>query len=158
MSEIINLSKERYDELRAKLDELKGKGRSEVAKAIQEAREKGDLSENAEYDAAKDRQALLEHDIARTETILANARILDTSNLDTDRVYLLSVVKVRNLNANKEMKYTLVAEQEADLKSGKLSIKSPVGKALLGHKQGDVVEVIAPAGKMSFEILEITLS
>lgn len=158
MSEIINLTKEGYEKMRAKLDELKGKGRSEVAKAIQEAREKGDLSENAEYDAAKERQSLLEFEIAKTENILANARILDTSNLDSDKVYLLSTVKVRNLNANKDMEYTLVAEQEADLKSGKLSVKSPVGKALLGHRRGDVVEVIAPAGKMRFEILDISLS
>ena len=156
MSNVTYLTKEGYDNLRAELEELKGKGRTDIAKQIQTAREMGDLSENAEYDAAKDAQGLLEMKISKLETIIANARVLDDSGIDDNKAYILSTVKLRNLKNAMEVKYTLVAEQEADLKRGRISIKSPVGKAVLGREVGDVVEIDAPAGKMEFELLEIT--
>ncbi len=156
MSNVTYLTKEGYENLRAELEELKGKGRTEIAKQIQTAREMGDLSENAEYDAAKDAQGLLEMKISKLETIIANARILDDSGIDDNKAYILSTVKLRNLKNKVEVKYTLVAEQEADLKRGRISVKSPVGKAVLGREVGEIVEIDAPAGKMEFELLEIT--
>ena len=156
MSNVTYLTKEGYDNLRAELEDLKGKGRTEIARQIQTAREMGDLSENAEYDAAKDAQGLLEMKISKLETIIANARILDDTGIDDNKAYILSTVKLRNIKNKMEVKYTLVAEQEADLKRGRISIKSPVGKAVLGKEVGDVVEIDAPAGKMEFELLEIT--
>lgn len=157
MSEITYLTREGYDKLKKKLDDLKGKGRSEMAAAIQEAREKGDLSENAEYDAAKDRQGLLEMEIAKLENVFAGARVLDTANLDKEKVYLLSTVRVKNLNNGREMQYTIVAEQEADFKAGKISMKSPVGSALLGKRLGEIAEAAVPTGVVRFEVLEISL-
>ncbi|MEO0732677.1 MAG: transcription elongation factor GreA [Bacteroidota bacterium] len=152
------LSQEGYDELRAKLDEMKTTGRAEVAAAIAEAREKGDLSENAEYDAAKDAQGLLEMKINELEKVMANARVLDASQLDTSKVTVMSKVTIKNLANKKELTYTLVAESEADLKAKKISVNSPVGQALLGKAVGEVAEVSMPNGaKPRFEIMNITV-
>lgn len=156
MSEITYLTKEGYDKLRAELQELKGKGRNEMAQAIQKAREMGDLSENAEYDAAKDAQGLLEMRISKLETIVANSRIIDDTDIDPSKAFILSSVKMKNSKSGQEVKYTLVAEQEADIKRGKISVKSPVGKAILGKSVGELVEIQAPAGIITFEVLEIT--
>lgn len=156
MSNVTYLTKEGYDKLKAELDDLKGRGRTEIARQIQTAREMGDLSENAEYDAAKDAQGLLEMKISKLETAIANARVLDDSDIDLDKAYILSTVKLRNVKSKMEVKYTLVAEEEADLKIGKISVKSPVGKAVLGREIGDIVEIDVPAGKLEFELLDIT--
>ena len=156
MSEVTYLTKEGYEKLRAELADLKGRGRSEIAKQIQKAREMGDLSENAEYDAAKDAQGLLELKIAKLENSIATARVLDDSDIDLDKAYILSTVKLKNLKMKKVFTYTLVAEEEADIKLNKLSVKSPVGKAVLGKEVGDIIEVQVPAGTMEFELLEIT--
>lgn len=156
MSDITYLTQEGFDRIKAKLHDLKSRGRSEIADAIQKAREMGDLSENAEYDAAKDAQGLLEMEISKIENTMAHARVLDTKDLDISKAFILSTVKLKNLKFNKEISYTLVAEEEADLKQSKLSIKSPVGKAVLGKEVGDIIEVEAPAGVMKFELLEIT--
>ncbi|MDX1906260.1 MAG: transcription elongation factor GreA [Bacteroidia bacterium] len=156
MSDVTYLTREGYEKLRNRLSELKGKGRTEMANEIQKAREMGDLSENAEYDAAKERQGLLEMEIAKLESTVSSARILDDSDIDANKVYILSTVKVKNLKINKEFFYTLVAEEEADLKLGRISVKSPVGKALLGKEVGDVVDISVPAGKMQLEVLSIS--
>ena len=156
MSEVTYLTKEGYEKLKSELSELKGKGRNEIAKAIQKARELGDLSENAEYDAAKNEQGLLEARIAKLETIMAKARIIDQSEIDTSKAYILSTVKLKNLKNKKVFTYTLVAEQEADVKQAKISIASPVGKAVLGKAIGDKVVIDAPAGKMEFELIDIS--
>lgn len=156
MSDFTYLTKEGFDRLSAKLKELKTKGRSEIAAAIQKAREMGDLSENAEYDAAKDAQGLLEMEISKLEHTMSNARVLDTSDMDSNRAYILSTVKLKNLKLGKMITYTLVAEEEADLKANKLSVKSPVGKAVLGKEVGDVVEIEIPAGTVQFELIEIS--
>jgi transcription elongation factor GreA len=123
---------------------------------IAEARDKGDLSENAEYDAAKEAQGLLEMKIAKMEDLLANARVIDESRMDTSKVLILSRVRIRNTVNKAEMSYTLVAENEADLKSGKISVNSPIAKALLGKKVGDQVEATVPSGKVILEVLEIS--
>ncbi|MFN0204208.1 MAG: transcription elongation factor GreA [Bacteroidia bacterium] len=154
--EITYLTQEKLDELKAQLHELKTKGRIEMALQIAEAREKGDLSENAEYDSAKDAQGLMEMKISKLETLVASSRIVDTSNMDPDKIYILSTVKIKNVKTNAVVTYTLVAEEEADLKKQKISVKSPVGASLLGKKVGDVAEVKAPAGVLQFEILEIS--
>ena len=158
MSQIRYLTKEGYEQLTHELDDLKSRGRKEAADAIQKAREMGDLSENAEYDAAKDAQGLLEMRIAKLENALANSRILDTSEMEDDKVYILSTVKVKNLKTKKEASYTLVDEREANLKEGKISASSPVGQSLMGHHKGDIVEVEVPAGLLQFKILDISLS
>ncbi len=158
MSDVTYLTKEGYDRLKAQLDDLKGRGRTEIARQIQTAREMGDLSENAEYDAAKDAQGLLEMKISKLENAIAIARVLDESDIDSNKAYILSTVKLRNIKTKMEMKYTLVAEEEADLKRGRISIKSPVGKAILGKEVGDIIEIIVPAGNLEFELLEITRS
>lgn len=151
------LTQEGYDRLRKELDEMKSTGRSEVANAIAEAREKGDLSENAEYDAAKDAQGMLELKINEIEKILMNAKILDESQIDTSKVVLLTTVKLKNLNVNKVAEYKLVSESEADLKNRKLSVSSPIGEGILGKKVGDIAEVKTPAGIIKFEILDIRI-
>lgn len=151
------MTQEGYDKLRAELEELKTTGRSEAAKAIAEAREKGDLSENAEYDAAKDAQGLLEAKINELEKALANARVIDESSLDTSKVTILSKIRLKNLKVNKEITYQLVSETEANLKEKKISVNSPIGQGLLGKEVGDVAEIQTPGGKMQFEILEISL-
>ncbi len=156
MAEISYYTKEGLEKLNEELRMLKTKGRADMAKQIQEARDKGDLSENAEYDAAKDAQGLLEAKIAQLENTLAGARVIDESNLDTSKVMILSTVHLKNLNTNKELKYTIVSETEASLKLGKISVKSPIGQGLLGKEVGDIVEVNVPAGKLRLEILSIT--
>jgi transcription elongation factor GreA len=157
MSDISYLSQEGYDRLREELETLKTKGREEVANAIAEAREKGDLSENAEYDAAKDAQGLLEMKINQMEKTMASARVLDESQLDTSRVTVMAKVTIKNLKVNKEVTYKLVAESEANLKEKKISVTSPIGKGLLGKEVGDIAEVETPAGIIKFEIMEIGL-
>ena len=151
------LTPEGYENLKNELEHLKTKGREEVAKAIAEAREKGDLSENAEYDAAKDAQGYLEMKINEKEKILANARILDKSQLDASSVTILSTVKIKNQRNNKEVSYTLVSESEANLKEKKISVTSPIGKGLLGKKVGEIAQVTTPAGNIDFEIMSIEI-
>lgn len=157
MSGIEYLTKEGYEKLRSELDELKSTGRQKVARAIAEAREKGDLSENAEYDAAKDAQGMLEMKINDLEKKLANARILDASQLDNSKVTVLSHVTIRNKKTKKEMTYHLVSETEADLKAKKISVSSPMGQGLLGKAVGDIAVVETPRGNIEFEIVEINL-
>lgn len=149
------LSKEGYEKLNDELHDLKTRGRKEIAKDIAEARAQGDLSENAEYDAAKEAQGHLEKRIAELENTLATSRIIDDKNIDTSKVYILSTVTIFNQNTKKEMMYTLVSPQEADFKLKKISVDSPIGKALMGHEVGDVVEVNVPAGKLKLEIKNI---
>ncbi len=149
------MTKEGYDKLKKELEELKSNGRAEAAKAIAEAREKGDLSENAEYDAAKDAQGMLEAKISEMDKIMANARILDESQLDTSKVTILSTVKLLNKKVNKEITYTLVSKAEADLKSKKISVDSPIGQGLLGKKVGESVQISTPGGQIEFEVLKI---
>ncbi|WP_420315677.1 transcription elongation factor GreA [Ekhidna sp.] len=150
-------TKEGLDKLKAELNELKTKGRSDMAKQIAEARDKGDLSENAEYDAAKEAQGLLELKISKLEKVVGDARIIDESSIDTSKVSILSTVKIRNNKNKMEVTYQLVAEEEADLKSGKISVQSPIGKGLLGKKKGEKALIKVPAGDMEFEILDITV-
>lgn len=142
--------------LKDELDDLILRERPKIIQAIQEARDKGDLSENAEYDAAKEAQGLLEAKIADLQDLIFNARVLDESKIDTSKVLLYSTVKLKNTKTKAVMTYSIVPEKEADFKSGKLSINSPIGQGLLGKKVGEVAEIIVPAGKMYFEILEIT--
>ncbi len=156
MSEIYYLTKEGYDKLVQELHDLKTKERAKIAAAIAEAREKGDLSENAEYDAAKEAQGLLELKISKLEEMLINSRILSDDEIDTSKVYILSTVKLKNLSQNDIFTYTLVSQREANIKEGKISVESPIGKALLGKSVGDIVEIKAPVGILKFEILEIT--
>ena len=156
MSKINYYTAEGLQKLKDELAELKTKGRAEVARQLAEARDKGDLSENAEYDAAKDAQGHLELKIAKMEEIVGNARLIDESNLDASKALILSKVKIKNLKNNMVVDYTLVAEEEADLAAGKISVKSPIGKGLLGKSVGDVAEITVPAGKLKFEVLEIS--
>ncbi len=155
MSDINYMSKEGYENLLKEIEQLKKVERPGISKQIAEARDKGDLSENAEYDAAKEAQGLLEMKISKLEELLANSRILDPSKLDKSKVGILSTVRLLNKKINREVEYTIVSEKEADLKSGKISSKSPIGKALLGKKKGEKVEVNAPAGVIAFEIVDI---
>ncbi|SIT82739.1 transcription elongation factor GreA [Pontibacter indicus] len=156
MSNISYYTAEGLQKLKEELHDLKTRGRAEVARQLAEARDKGDLSENAEYDAAKDAQGHLELKIAKLEEVVGNARLIDESNLDTSKALILSKVKIKNLKNNMVMDYTLVAEEEADLTSGKISVKSPIGKGLLGKSVGEKAEITVPAGKIEFEILEIS--
>ncbi len=157
MSTVAYYTEEGLQKLKDELQQLRTVERKTIIKAIADARDKGDLSENAEYDAAKSDQGLLEIKIAKLEEIVANARIVDTSKLDITKVSILTTVKIKNLKNNMEMKYTIVAENEANLKEMKISIDSPIGKGLLGKKVGDKVDVVVPAGVIPFEIIEITL-
>lgn len=143
--------------LKDELNELRTKGRADMARQIAEARDKGDLSENAEYDAAKDAQGLLELKISKLEEVVSNARVIDESSIDTSKVSILSKVKIKNKKNGMVVTYTIVSEEEANLKEGKISVKSPIGKGLLGKKAGEVAQIDAPAGKIDFEILEISL-
>lgn len=142
--------------LQDELNQLRNVERPRISQAIAEARDKGDLSENAEYDAAKDAQGLLELKISKMEEVVANARLLDDSKLDASKALVLSKVRIRNKNNGQEMTYTLVTETEADLKAGKISVTSPIGKGLLGKKVGDIAEIVAPSGQIQFEIVEIS--
>lgn len=157
MSETSYFTQSGLDKLKDELTDLKTRGRAEMAKAIQEARDKGDLSENAEYDAAKDAQGLLEMRIAKLETVLASARVLDERSIDLSRVQVLTKVKIRNLANNAEMTYNIVSEKEADLKAGKISSTSPIGKGLVGKAKGEIAEIQVPSGIMRFEILDINI-
>ncbi|MCS6967964.1 MAG: transcription elongation factor GreA [Cytophagales bacterium] len=147
---------EGLQKLKDELHELRTKGRAEIARQIAEARDKGDLSENAEYDAAKDAQGLLELKIAKLEELIAQARIIDESMIDTSKVSILSKVRIRNKATGQEVEYTLVSEEEADLKQNKISVKSPIGQGLLGKKEGEIAQVVTPRGKIEFEILQIS--
>jgi len=151
----VYLTKERLMELERELQELKSTGRKSIAAKIAEARSHGDLSENAEYDAAKEEQGLFELKISKLEKVLSRARIIDTSQFSNDQVHILSVVSIKNLKTKKIVEYTLVSPEEADFQAGKISVTSPVGQGLLGFKVGDKVKVKAPAGIMEFEILSI---
>lgn len=156
MSNVSYYTAEGLRKLREEVNQLRDVERPKASQAIADARDKGDLSENAEYDAAKEAQGLLELKIAKLEEILANARLIDESQLDTSKVLVLSTVRLKNKQSGMEMKYTLVAESEADLKSGKISVTSPIGKGLLGKKVGEVAEINVPSGTLKFDILEIT--
>ncbi|SMC80304.1 transcription elongation factor GreA [Pedobacter nyackensis] len=156
MTEVTYYTQDGLDKLKEELQYLKTTGRQLISKAIAEARDKGDLSENAEYDAAKEAQGLHEAKISKMETTLSTARLIDESKLDTTKVLALSIVKIKNIKNGATMSYQLVAESEADLKTGKISVKSPIAKGLLGKSVGDKTEIEVPAGKMEFEILEIS--
>lgn len=149
-------TEEGLKKLKAELDYLRDVERPKASQAIADARDKGDLSENAEYDAAKEAQGLLELKISKMEELVSNARVIDESQLDTSKVLVLSTVKIKNKQNNATMVYTLVAESEADLKSGKISVSSPIGKGLLGKSVGDVAEIKVPNGTIQMEILEIS--
>lgn len=149
------LTQEGHDKLKAELEEMKTTGRQEAARAIAEAREKGDLSENAEYDAAKNAQGMLEMKINELEKVMANARILSAEDMDTSEVRLLTSVTILNKKTNKEDTYTLVSESEANLKEKKISATSPIGKGLLGKKVGETAQITTPAGQMEFKVLNI---
>ena len=158
MSKVQYYTEEGLKKLKDELQELKTKGRMDIAHQIAEARDKGDLSENAEYDAAKDAQGLLELKISKLEEVVGNARVLDNSKMDTSKVGILCTVKIKNVKNGMTVSYTLVSEEEADLKAGKISLASPFGKGLVGKAIGDIAEVNAPAGKLQFEILDITIN
>jgi transcription elongation factor GreA len=157
MSKLTYYTEEGLKKLKDELHELKTKGRADMSRQIAEARDKGDLSENAEYDAAKDAQGLLELKISKLEELLSNARLIDMSSLDTSSVSILSKVKLKNKKTNAVVEYMLVAEEEADLKLGKISVKSPIGKGLLGKKLGEIATIEIPAGKLELEVLDISL-
>ena len=156
MSNVSYYTEEGLQKLREELNHLRDIERPKASQAIAEARDKGDLSENAEYDAAKDAQGLLEMKISKLEELLANARLIDESQLDTDKVLVLSTVKLQNMANKQQFTYTLVSESEADLKSGKISVTSPIGKGLLGKEKGEVAEITVPNGTLKFKILEIS--
>ncbi len=157
MSKVNYLTEEGLEKLRKELDHLKSVERPAISKMIAEARDKGDLSENAEYDAAKEAQGMLELRISKLEDLVANARVIDESKIDTERVQILNRVKLKNLKTNAVVEYMLVSESEANLRENKISIATPIAKALIGKKIGDIVEVQVPSGLMKFEILSISL-
>lgn len=156
MSQINYYTEEGLKKLKDELHEMKTVQRPAISDQIAEARDKGDLSENAEYDAAKEAQGILEMKIAKLEAIIANARIIDNTNIDNSKVFILSKVKIKNVANGMEMEYMLVAENEADLKAKKISVDSPIGKGLLGKKQGDIADIQTPNGIMKFEVVEIS--
>jgi len=156
MNQINYYTEEGLQKLRDELHEMKTVQRPAISNQIAEARDKGDLSENAEYDAAKEAQGILEMKIAKLETIVSNARVIDESSIDTSKVYILSQVKIKNVINGSMMSYMLVAENEADLKAKKISIESPIGKGLLGKEVGDIADVQTPNGIVKFEIMEIS--
>ncbi|HET9057701.1 MAG TPA: transcription elongation factor GreA [Chitinophagaceae bacterium] len=156
MSEILYVSKETLDQMKSDLQRMKTVDRPAASKAIAEAREKGDLKENAEYDAAKETQGILEAHIRKLESDIANARILDAANIDLSKVSILTKVKLTNLATKKSVVYQIVSEKEADLKSGKISVTSPIGKGIIGKQVGEIAEIQAPAGIIRFKIEEIS--
>jgi transcription elongation factor GreA len=156
MANYTYLTQEGHDKLKGELEELKTNGRQEAARAIAEARDKGDLSENAEYDAAKNHQGYLEARINELEKIMINARVLDQSSVDTSKVSIFTTVRMKNIKMNKEVSYKLVSENEANTKESKISVTSPIGKGLLGKVVGEIAQVTIPAGILEFEILEIS--
>ncbi|OFY48883.1 MAG: transcription elongation factor GreA [Bacteroidetes bacterium GWF2_41_31] len=155
MSESRYFTEEGLQRLRDELDQLIRKERPKISQQISEARDKGDLSENAEYDAAKEAQGMLELRISKLQEVIRNTRIIDESKMDSSKVYLLSKVVIKNTKSGTTMKYTIVPEEESDLKKGRISVSSPIAKGLLGKEVGDKVEISVPAGKMFFEIIEI---
>ena len=155
--EIIYLTAEGYKKIKDELEHMRSVERPAISAAIAEARDKGDLSENAEYDAAREAQGLMEMRIAKLEDTVANARVIDESKIDKSKVQILSKVTLLNHNNNKQVVYTIVSENEANLREGKLAIGTPIAKALLGRKKGDIVEVTVPAGIIKFEILDISI-
>lgn len=156
MADVSYYTKEGLEKLKEELQRLKTTGRSDISKQIAEARDKGDLSENAEYDAAKEAQGLHEAKISQMSETLANARLLDESKLDMTKVLALSIVKIKNVKSGATMSYQLVSESEADMKAGKISVASPIAKGLLGKSVGETTEITVPAGKIEFEILEVS--
>jgi len=156
MSETTYVKQETFEQMKAELQHMKGVERPAASRAIAEAREKGDLKENAEYDAAKEAQGLLEAKIKQLESIIATARILDESNINTDKVSILTKVSLTNLATKKKVTYQIVSEKEADLKLSKISASSPIGKGLLGKAVGEIAEIKAPAGIIKFKVEEIT--
>lgn len=156
-SKIVHMTEAGLQKLRAELEHLRSVERPAASAAIAEARDKGDLSENAEYDAAKEAQGMLEMKIAKLEEMVANARVIDESRIDTSTVQILTQVKLKNVTTGKNCEYTIVAENEANLKEGKLSIETPIAQALLGKKKGQKVDVKVPSGNMTFEILDISI-
>ncbi|MCO5229937.1 MAG: transcription elongation factor GreA [Chitinophagales bacterium] len=157
MAEIVYVTQEGMDKLKEELNWLINEERPKASQAIAEAREKGDLSENAEYDAAKEAQGLLELRISKLQDTIGKARVIDPTQLDTSKVSVLSKVKVRNIKLKREFEYTLVSEKEADLKQMKISVQSPIGKSLLGKRKGDKVDVETPGGIIPFEVLDISI-
>jgi transcription elongation factor GreA len=157
-NKISYMTREGYEKLKSELDELRSVERQKVASQIAEAREKGDLSENAEYDAAKEAQGLLELKIKQMEEVLANARVVNESDLDSSKVVILTTVKLKNLKTKKDVVYTLVSETEADLKTGRISVNSPIGQGLLGKSVGDVADIQTPGGSIQLEILDISIN
>jgi transcription elongation factor GreA len=157
MAQASYMTEEGLANLKKELEQLTTVERPSISQQIAEARDKGDLSENAEYDAAKEAQGLLEMRIARMEDMLAKARIIDESKIDTSHVQILNKVKIKNIKNSQQIEYMLVSESEADVKTGKISVATPIAKGLLGKKVGDVVEIKVPSGLMSFEVLEISL-
>ena len=151
------MTKEGYNKLLEEVNYLESEKRPAISKQIAEARDKGDLSENAEYDAAKEAQGILEAKIAQLKTLISNARLIDESQISTDSVQILNKVTLRNTKNNQQMTYILVSESEADLKAGKIAINTPIGKGLLGKKVGDIAEIKVPSGLLSFEIIDISL-
>lgn len=156
MSQVNYYTKEGLQKLKDELHQMKTVERPKISQQIADARDKGDLSENAEYDAAKEAQGLLEMKISKLEETISKARLIDESSMDNSKVYVLSNVKIKNLNNNAQMSYKLVAENEANIKEGKISVDSPIGKGLLGKAVGDVAEIKVPSGLVKFEIVEIT--
>ena len=156
MSEVKYYSEQSLQALKDELKQLESVERPKISAAIAEARDKGDLSENAEYDAAKEAQGILELKISKLKNVIANARLLDESKIDVSKILIYSIVKIKNLANNMVVTYTLVPESEADLKSGKISVTSPIAKGLLGNQKGDIVTVQAPAGTLNFDILEVS--
>ena len=157
MADVNYYTEEGLQKLKDELHDLKTRGRADMARQIAEARDKGDLSENAEYDAAKDAQGLMEMRIAELEAAVGNARVMNEDSVDLSKVSILSTVKIKNVKNGMELKYTLVSEKEANLKEGKISYESPIGKGLLNKKVGEIADVKAPAGMLQFEILDISL-
>lgn len=156
MNQFVYYSSESLEALKKELLELETVQRPKISAAIAEARDKGDLSENAEYDAAKEAQGLLELKISKLKQLVVNARILDESKIDTSKILLYSIVRIKNIKTNQEMTYTLVPESESDLKKGKISVTSPVSKGLLGKSKGEIVSIQAPAGIIDFEIIDVS--
>jgi len=157
MAQASYMTEEGLDNLKKELEQLTSVERPAISQQIAEARDKGDLSENAEYDAAKEAQGLLEMKIARLEDMVANARIIDESKIDTSQVQILNKVKIKNTKNNQQVEYMLISENESDIKNGKISVAAPIARGLLGKKVGDVVDIKVPSGIMSFEIMEISI-
>ena len=157
MSKVSYMTEDGLAKLKEELDQLTRVERPAISEQIAEARDKGDLSENAEYDAAKEAQGMLEMKIAKLEELVANARILDSSKIDTSTVQIMNRVKIKNCKTNKVVEYTIVSESESDIKAGRISIETPIARGLLGKKVGEVADISVPSGSMSFEIMEISI-